>query len=287
MQGVSERLGEQEELFRRIIDNVMFRLHVAMPGIIQSFDATKQTVTVQPCITERINIDGVLSRQRLPLIVDVPIILPRSGGFSITLPISQGDECLLIFSDSCIDSWWSAGGIQDQMFRRRHDLSDAFAILAPWSQPRVLQGYSQNSIQMRNDAGTNYIELSADHVKLVFGSQSIELTTDTLNIITQKVSSFGARQTKAVGSSYTADTDGFLHGGFVDGAPNVIVRLLGYAGGVLCGTAGISMYGGLDFIPSNSFCFPVRKGETYSTTLQVISAGAYTSFLYFLPMGTS
>lgn len=287
MQSVSERLGQQEELYRKIIDNIMFRLHVAMPGIIQSFDAAKQTVTVQPCIMERINIDGVLSQQRLPLIVDVPIILPRSGGFSITVPISQGDECLLIFADSCIDAWWSAGGIQDQMFRRRHDLSDAFAILAPWSQQRVLENYSIDSAQIRNNDGTNYIELSADHVELVFGSQSVEITNDTLNIITQKVSSFGARQTKTVGSSYTADTDGFLHGGFVGGAPNVIVHLLGYAGGILCGTAGISMYVGLDFIPLNSFCFPVRKGETYSTTLEVINAGTYTAFLYFTPIGTS
>lgn len=138
-----------------------------VPGIIQSFDSKEQTVVVQPALREEISIeDGTKEWVQLPLLLDVPICFPRAGGYSMTMPIKQGDECLVIFLDSCIDAWWSHGGIQNQIEKRRHDLSDAVAILGIWSQPKVLPNYSTNSCQLRNDKGTSYIDLKDDEINL-------------------------------------------------------------------------------------------------------------------------
>jgi hypothetical protein len=148
---------------------------VCSSDLVQSFDSDKQTVTVQLCIRERINLNGVLSWETLPLLVDVPVFMPRAGGFCITMPVSAGDECLVVFGDSCMDAWWQSGGIQNQMDKRRHDLSDGYALMGIWSQPKKLEDYSTNSIQIRNNAGTNKIELSSTGLTLQFGATTLVL----------------------------------------------------------------------------------------------------------------
>lgn len=158
----------QEETFRAVMDNLSNTLRVAIPGIVQSFNATEQTVTVQPTIRERIRQPDLTdSFVPLPLLVDVPIVFPRAGGFSLTMPINKGDECLVVFLDNCMDSWWQSGGIQNQAEKRRHDLSDGVAILGMWSQPRVVSNYSTTSTQLRADDGNTYIDLKPGTINLV------------------------------------------------------------------------------------------------------------------------
>jgi hypothetical protein len=86
-------------------------------------------------------------------------MFPRAGGYAITLPVKKGDECLLVFADMCIDGWWQSGGIQDQIETRRHDLSDAIAIMGVTSQPKKLDGYHPDNIQLRTDDGSVVIEI--------------------------------------------------------------------------------------------------------------------------------
>ena len=152
-----------------------------MPGIIQSFDAAAQTVTVQPALREKMLADGDESWIDIPLLVDVPIVIPRAGGYALTLPIQAGDECLVVFGDMCMDGWWQSGGVQNQVECRRHDLSDGFAIIGVWSQPRVIPGYSTGSAQLRNDAGSAYVELAGDTINIVGGTVNIKAGRVNIN----------------------------------------------------------------------------------------------------------
>lgn len=183
MRGISERIGSEDEMYRSMGGAWANNLRVAIPGIIDSFDAATQTVTVQPTIREKIQKeDGSQEWIALPLLVDVPIVLPRAGNFILTMPITKGDECLVMFSDLCIDAWFSNGGIQNQIEKRRHDLSDGFAILGCYSQPNVIPNYSTTSAQLRNEAGTAYIELKDAQINLVAASVKInnkEFSTHT------------------------------------------------------------------------------------------------------------
>jgi hypothetical protein len=158
--GISERVATPEETQRAAMDHLLAQLRVALPGIIASFDPQTQTAVVQPAVRERVKIGGVERDVDLPLLPDVPVVFPRAGGFCLTLPVKPGDECLVVFADLCIDGWWAAGGAQNMAEKRRHDLSDAFAILGPWSQPRRVSGYSASGAQLRNDAGTVRVEVS-------------------------------------------------------------------------------------------------------------------------------
>ncbi|HFP9350342.1 Gp138 family membrane-puncturing spike protein [Klebsiella michiganensis] len=138
------------------------QMRVALPGIIQSFDPDAVTAVVQPTIRyiERDN-DGNTSTQDYPLLVDVPVVFPRGGGCTLTFPVKEGDECLVIFADRCIDFWWQSGGIQEPVDGRMHDLSDAFCIVGPQSQAKKISGISTTSAQLRTDDGSAFIEVSA------------------------------------------------------------------------------------------------------------------------------
>jgi hypothetical protein len=156
---LAERLRLVNTITREFAHQMACDLRVSLPGIIEDFDASKQTATVRLAIREKVNIDFQPVDVEIPLLLDVPIVVPRAGGYIITLPVKKGDECLVLFSDMCINSWFTSGGVQNQERRRRHDLSDSFAILGPWSQPRVLDGYSQSGIQIRSEDGETFLEV--------------------------------------------------------------------------------------------------------------------------------
>lgn len=169
MINVQERLKGRTEVIRQALAQHGCDLRVAIPAVVQSFDEEEQTVTVQPAVQELIRIARLPTDVSLPVLEDVPIVLPRAGGFSLTLPVSAGDECLVIFADMCIDAWWQSGaqdGPERQLEVRRHDLSDGFAILGPWSQPRRLTGYSGTSAQLRSDDGSVVIDVAAGRVTI-------------------------------------------------------------------------------------------------------------------------
>lgn len=172
---ISERINSPEEFYRRMLDNFSNNLRVSIPAIIQEFDPVTQTVTVQPAIRERIMGDNLEPEWvELPMFLDVPVVLPRAGGFVLTMPIQKGDECLVVFSDMCIDAWFSNGGVQNQMEKRRHDLSDAFAIIGAWSQPNKIPSYSTTDAQLRQVNGTSYIGLGADGTVTIKGKNATQ-----------------------------------------------------------------------------------------------------------------
>lgn len=182
MISIPERLKVKGEDIKKSFDNFDFDLRCASPGIIHSFDAATQTAEIQLALTERIKIDGVESNEKVPLLVDVPIVIPQIKGYSLTFPIEVGDECLVIFSDTCFDAWFQSGGIQNQMDLRRHDLSDGFAIIGVKSQPNVIPNYSTSSVQLRNNAGTNFLELSESCIRMVFGNSEVKLSASGIDV---------------------------------------------------------------------------------------------------------
>lgn len=175
MFSIQERLNLPTESIEGSAWQWACMLRVAIPGRVVSFDTDRQTCVVQPTIQELVLLPppGVKdSSQNIPTSVtikpiqDVIPIMMRVPGWSITFPITQGTECLLIFADMCIDGWWQTGNIASQLDRRRHDLSDAFALFGPWSQPNKISNYSTSSLQIRSDDQQTMIELSPNVINI-------------------------------------------------------------------------------------------------------------------------
>ena len=167
MQNIFTRTQNKLEQRLRMFDKYGIDLRVAAPAIVKSVDYAKQTLTCQLAIRERMNDGkGNLTWIEIPELLDVPFLVYSGGGYCLTLPIKPGDDCLVIFGDNCIDAWWQSGGVQNQIERRRHDLSDGFAIVGFRSQPGVVSNYSSNTAQLRNKDGDAYIEISGSTINI-------------------------------------------------------------------------------------------------------------------------
>jgi predicted RNA-binding protein with PIN domain len=165
---LSVRLEDEREILDQRFEKWGERLRVACPGIIQSFDSVKQTVTVKLAIREMVSLAGKpYENLEIPILQDVPIYMPRAGNFVLTMPVTAGDECLVVFGDNCIDSWWESGKVSNQLDYRRHDLSDGFAIIGPWSQPRKISNYSTDSAVLRNLNNDSYVEVRDNDINIV------------------------------------------------------------------------------------------------------------------------
>ncbi len=109
-----------ESALQALKQEIFSTLHVAMPGIVQSYDAEKRTAVVQPALRRKnASGDTVIA----PLLRDVPVFLSPSA------EVTPGVSCLLIFADFCIDGWSETGQPTLPSSPRSHDLSDAFALI--------------------------------------------------------------------------------------------------------------------------------------------------------------
>lgn len=214
---ISERTRDKIEQVLRMQDAVGFDLRVAAPGIIESVDFEHQTCTVQLAIRERMNNDGNLSWEEIPTLLDVPFFIYSGGGYCLTLPIAPGDDCLVVFGDSCMDAWWQNGGVQNQVERRRHDLSDGFAIVGFRSQPQVVSGYSPSTAQLRNEAGDAYVEISGStiNIKAAGGVNIDSGTTVTMSSASNMTiaSSAALNMSSTAGSSFSGSDISIGSGG--------------------------------------------------------------------------
>lgn len=159
--------GSESQTLEAHRNAIFGSLRVALPGIIQSFDPDAVTCTVQPAIFgQRLGGDNALISEELPTLLDVPVVFPRGGGCTLTFPVKPGDECLLVFSDRCIDFWWQNGGVQEPVDPRQHDLSDAFAIVGPQSQAHKIANISTTAAQFRSDDGSTFFEINPTTKKI-------------------------------------------------------------------------------------------------------------------------
>jgi hypothetical protein len=179
----SERLDDLEEGLRIAMESHQSHMWTALPGVVTGVDLAAQTLSVQPSIQGSVTApDGSVQAVNLPLLVDVPVVWPRAGGFALTFPIKAGDEVLVVFASRCIDAWWQSGGVGAQAEARMHDLSDGFAILAPTSQPKKFSGVSSSNVQLRDESGTTYVEITPGGAARVVGATKIDIEAPTINL---------------------------------------------------------------------------------------------------------
>lgn len=184
-----ERIANPEDLQQQKFERMLGNLRTAAPGIVKGVDLVKQTVSVQLAIIGKIvDETGKSKWENISILTDVPIVWPRAGGFALTFPVKVGDECLVVFGERCIDSWWQSGGVQKPIDDRQHDLSDAFAILGPTSQPRKLANVQANAVELRTESRSDYISLKngsldiniVGAVNVKCGSADVEAQTTTI-----------------------------------------------------------------------------------------------------------
>lgn len=157
-----ERFDDPEAVYRTAVASALAAVWTALPGIIEAYDPSHQTATVQPAVQGQVTApDGTVTLLSLPVITDVPIMFSSGGGVTLTFPVTKGDECLIVFASRGIDAWHALGGVQQPTAARKHNLSDAFAIVGIRSVPNTLSpAPSTTAAQLRSDDGSVFVEVN-------------------------------------------------------------------------------------------------------------------------------
>lgn len=162
----------------RMLEGWQSNVWTAIPGTIVSYNSDEKSASVQPSIKALVTKqDGTTTWVNLPILLDCPVHFPSGGGFSLTFPIAEGDECLVVFSSRCIDAWWQSGGSQVQAETRMHDLSDGFVFVGFSSIPNVTPNISADSVQLRSEDGSSFVEITASGDVNLKASGNISMET--------------------------------------------------------------------------------------------------------------
>ena len=166
------------DVLQQAVDSILSTVHTCLPGKIEKYDYETQKADVKPLLKRKFEDGDIIE---LPVLTDVPVIMPRSSKASIMFPIKKGDLVLLLFSERAIGDWLINGGLVDPISSRRFDLSDAIAI--PGLYPFTEKSPAQNAddLQIKNDEST--ITLRQDGTMLLEGKGTIEmLSSGTVEI---------------------------------------------------------------------------------------------------------
>lgn len=82
-------------------NEIFTSLHCLKPGTIQQFFPEIQTATIT--INHKFMLGETIGDY--PELVDVPVFVPAGGQSALTMPITKGDFCIVLFSDRDISAW--------------------------------------------------------------------------------------------------------------------------------------------------------------------------------------
>jgi len=223
-----ERVNDPEVALREALDGYRAGIWTALPGIIQSFQSgpgRPPTCSVQPAIKMRVRQqDGTVVSVALPVLVDCPVQFPAGGNCTLTFPVSEGDECLVVFASRCIDAWWQSGGVQEQAELRMHDLSDGFVLLGFRSVPRALANVNGSAAELRTDDGAARIAIDGQShaISIQTSAQVNVVTTASASVTAPSISLGAAGQTLRafVTDLFMALFNGHTHQSGGAGIPN-------------------------------------------------------------------
>jgi hypothetical protein len=168
------------------------QLRCAMPGTIVSFNPITQRCVVRPGIKMK-HVDGnTVTYVELPTLVNVPCIMPSNKNFAITIPITAGDACLLVFSDRSIDQFLEYGKLFAQLplpndhltTPRQHSLTDAICIPGLITDPAKISNYATDALEFRTADGTQKIKVTSTSASIISGSSSIVAGSSGIAITT-------------------------------------------------------------------------------------------------------
>jgi phage baseplate assembly protein gpV len=164
------------ELLKRTIKKVYETMRVAMPAVIESYDATKSLATVKITIPHVRDDEDVLD---VPIISAVPVMWLSTLTTRITFPLQRGDWGLLIHCDGDIGKWAVDMDASQPQSKRRHAWTDAvFLPQMHGLQPSSLNGlelkYMTNTVTL-SEAGITVASLLAVNVT----APTITLTGNT------------------------------------------------------------------------------------------------------------
>lgn len=120
------------ETMREILESFSGDLHVAIPGVVESYNVATLTADIRPGLKRYVPSRDDEAEDRtepLPVLPDVPVIWPFGGGLFVHGGLDRGDSVLLVICSTDPGAWRASDGSQvDPSHPLRHGLGGAVAI---------------------------------------------------------------------------------------------------------------------------------------------------------------
>lgn len=157
--------------------DVFAACNVHKVGTIVSFNATKQTASVQ--ISELVNVGGVA--QAYPVLTDCPVYFPAGGGAYFYFPVAKGDTCLVAFHDTDLDKWFTTGNTTTPNTTRTHSLSDGMVFVGIRSLAQPVPTHFDGAVSLHyKNAVIGITDAGEILIRSAVNGSKIELTNKIL-----------------------------------------------------------------------------------------------------------
>ncbi len=163
----------QAEVINDLMRKISGGIRVAMPASIESYDFKTQKADIKIDMQELYQNGTSLD---YPVLSGVPVIFPRCGGASITMPISRGDTCLVMFLDRDSTAWLLGGKNVKPKSMRSHHLSDAVAIMGLC--PFTNKSPAKNNTDMLISFDGSFITLKPKGIIDITSAKEINVKTE-------------------------------------------------------------------------------------------------------------
>lgn len=141
------------EVIQAAVRSALIDVHVALPGIVESYDNETQTCSVLPAVRRgRIKDDRSRVVENLPVIPNVPVQWFQGGGFFMTMPLAKGDEVTLLFNEADPSVFFDTGEAPSSPAELvRHGLGHPIAIPGGGRKAAALSSASATDMVLGKD----------------------------------------------------------------------------------------------------------------------------------------
>lgn len=143
------------DIYDALERKIRMGLNCVQVGVVQEFNTETQLASVKIAMKQvvRINEDGTQELREYPLLLECPTFVLSGSNDFISFPISEGDNCLVLFNDRDIDTWLNAGDGGFPTTVRAHDLADAFCLVGVRPLTASIATYLADGIRISHDVG--------------------------------------------------------------------------------------------------------------------------------------
>lgn len=176
-----------ETTLAQIFDSRQRGMHTALPGQIQSYDPEKQEADIVPLIHRTLpgpDDDDEDTVEELPVLMHVPVLFPRAGGFGITFPVQKGDTVLVIFCERAIGRWRATAERAAPELPELHGANGAVAIPGLYPGRDALEDVDPDNMVLGAIAGSGpKVKITPEHVEVDGTSDAAALASKVKAVI--------------------------------------------------------------------------------------------------------
>lgn len=169
----SERAPTLAETIRRAIAAELIELRVSLPAVVTSYDPSTRKASCRILVKEAF-LDESDQRQveSMPVVNAVPVVMPGTGLYGITFPISDGSLVIggstipattgeLRFSDRSLDRWLTGNGQEvDPEIDHMHALADGIFVPGLYPFGAVPQASPTDHVALGEVSGNDFVALA-------------------------------------------------------------------------------------------------------------------------------